>query len=234
MGAASLPTTLLWACPPQAAQAPCQPLPPLSTPRASCLAPAPLRGPRARALAAGAPPRSPPSCPGDKPFLCPGRPGPQTMGLLSRHARRHLLPLYCASPSANQLGPGQGTPTAEKMKNYTWTDSPPSDGHLTPAPGAGGGGREASGMGIPFALSLTTPHPSPSLGMSSAGQLLGVGVGGPGQRPSVTGLPPARGHWAGSHPVAGVVGGGSNVLGPQTSTDTPGAGLSAPCRDLGV
>lgn len=162
------------------------------------------------------PPRGAPlPSPGDKPFLCPGRPGPQTMGLLSRHARRHLLPLYCASPSANQLGPGQGTPTAEKMKNYTWTDSPPPDGHLTPAPGAGGGGREASGMGIPFALSLTTPHPSPRLGMSSAGQLLGVGVGGPGQRPSVTGLPPARGHWAGSHPVAGVVGGGSNVLGPQ-------------------
>lgn len=34
-------------------------------------------------------------------------------------------------------------------------------------------------MGIPCALSLTTPHPLPRLGMSSAGQLLGVGWGDP-------------------------------------------------------
>lgn len=76
-------------------------------------------------------------------------------------------------------------------------------------------------MGIPFALSLATPHPSPSLGISSAGQLLGVGRG-PGQRASVTGLPPARAHWAGSHPAVGhgVVVGESNVPGPPALAGT--------------
>lgn len=76
--------------------------------------------------------------------------------------------------------------------------TPPSPGpSLTSTPRRG-----SISHGIPFALSLTTPHPSLSLGMSSAGQPLGV-ERRPGQRASVTGLPPARGHWAESHPAAG-------------------------------
>ena len=48
----------------------------------------------------------PPSCPRLKPFLCPGWPGPQTMGLLSRQARHQLLPPHCAIPCLPKVGPG--------------------------------------------------------------------------------------------------------------------------------
>lgn len=48
----------------------------------------------------------PPSCPRLKTFLCPGWPGPQTIGLLSRQARHHLLPPHCAIPCLPKVGPG--------------------------------------------------------------------------------------------------------------------------------
>lgn len=190
----------------------CQALPPLSTPRASCLAPLSLQGPRARALAAGAPRRAPLPARGINPSFPWAGLGPKQWVFCPARPRLHLLPLRCTIPSSSRLVLGSGTLRAGRMKGDTWTDSPiprPAP-HIRPLRGSI---RHGDSL-CPFS-DHSTPLPQPR-------DVLSWLAPGGGEGTRTTGIcdwvTPCQGHWAGSHPAAGhgVVGGGSALAGtPQ-------------------
>lgn len=113
-GGHPLPVTLLWACPAQAAWAPCQALPPLSTLRASCLAPVPLQGPRARALAAGAPHRAPLPARGINPSFAWAGLGPKQWGFCPARPAITFYLSVAQSPLPAGWVPGSGALTGRE------------------------------------------------------------------------------------------------------------------------
>lgn len=185
------------------------------------MAPVPLQGPRARALAAGAPPRSPPlPALGINPSFAQAGLGPKQWGFCPASPAITFSLLVAQPP----LLAGWDSNSREDERG-TWPDSPVPrpEPHIHPTKG-----KHQSWD----SLCPLSDHPTP---LPQSRDVLSWPAPGGGEETRTTGIcdwvTPCQGALGRKSPCCRARHGDRGQ--PLSSGDTPGAGPSAPCRDLG-